>query len=56
MNLYQTCYDLISYYIYADNVPIGSFNELVCVLVATAANIFLFALPFLLVWKILRML
>lgn len=55
MDLYYTCYDLISYYIYGDNVPAGSFNELVCILVATAANLFLVALPFLLVWKILRM-
>lgn len=56
MNLYQTCYDLVANYIYGGYIEEGSHMDLVCVMVSTCANLFLIALPFLLVWKILRML
>ena len=55
MYLYQTCYDLINTYIYGGDVAAGSFEELVCIAVSTAANLFLLALPFILVFKIIRM-
>lgn len=55
MNIYQTCYDLVNTYIYGGAVEIGTYSELVCISVATLACLFVFALPFILVWKILKM-
>ena len=55
MNLYQTCYDLVATYVYGGSVTPGTHMDLVCTLVSTCANLFLVALPFLLVWKIIRM-
>lgn len=54
MSIYQNCYDLIHTYIYG-GVTMGSEMELVCILLATMACVFLFACPFILVWKIIRM-
>ena len=56
INLYQTCYDLVATYIYGGTVEAGSHMDLVCTMVSTCANLFLVALPFLLVWKVIRML
>lgn len=56
MNLYQTCFDLINQYIYGNSVVSGTYQELVCIIASTGAVLFLFALPFLLVKKILNML
>ena len=56
INLFQTCYDLVATYIYGGTVEAGSHMDLVCTMVSTCANLFLVALPFLLVWKVIRML
>lgn len=51
-SIYQSCFDLIQTYIYG-GVELTSDMNLVCTLMATIACIFCFALPFLLVWKVL---
>ena len=53
--IYQTCYDLIAQYVYG-SVTVGSYQELVCILVSTCACLFVVALPFVLVWRVIRML
>lgn len=55
MNLYQTCFDLINQYIYGNTVVAGTYQELVCIIASTAAVLFLFSLPFLLVKKVINM-
>lgn len=52
MSMYQSCFDLIHTHIYG-GVTLTSDMNLVCTLVATAACIFCFAIPFLIVYKVL---
>lgn len=54
MGIYQNCYDLIHQYIYG-SAELTANMDLVCVLIATAASLFVVALPFCIVWKIVRM-
>lgn len=54
MSIYDNIYNLINTYIYGGNVTSGSFMELVCILVATIACVFLISLPFIIVWRIIR--
>ena len=54
MSIYQSCFDLIHTYIYG-GVTLTSDMSLVCTFMASAACIFLFALPFCIVWKVIRM-
>lgn len=54
MNIYQDCLDLIQTYIFG-GAEFTANTELVAIFLASTACIFVFALPFLLVWKIIRM-
>ena len=54
MSIYQNIYDLIVQYIYG-GVQLTADMELVTVFLSTSACVFVFSLPFLLVWKILKM-
>lgn len=54
MNIYQNCMDLIQTYIFG-GAEFTSNTELVAIALSTCATVFLFALPFLLVWKIIKM-
>lgn len=51
-SIYQSCFDLIHTHIYGA-VELSSDMNLVCTLIATAACIFLFALPFIIVYKVI---
>lgn len=54
MNIYQTLYDLVNNYIFNGSVVANSNQELVTMLVATIGSIFIIALPFLVVWQVIR--
>ena len=54
-SIYQTCYDLVQTYIFG-SVQVGSYQELVCIIISAAACIFVFSLPFLIVWRFLKLL
>lgn len=54
MGIYQSCYDLIHTYVYG-GVELTANMDLVCILVATAASLFCIALPFLVVWKMIKL-
>lgn len=54
MGIYQNIYALIEQYIYGSNMTADA--ELVTTLLATAGCVFLVALPFTIVWKIVKML
>lgn len=56
MNIYQSLYDLVNQYIYGNAVEAGTYMELVCIIVATAGCLFVMALPFILVYRIIKFL
>lgn len=51
-SIYQSCFDLIHTYIYG-GLELTSDMSLVCTLLSTIACIFCFALPFIVVWKVI---
>lgn len=53
MGIYQNLYNLIVQYVYGNNVPAD--GELIATLIATAGSIFVVALPFLVVWKVIKL-
>lgn len=55
MAIYQSIYNLIAQYCFG-SVVVGSVEELVTMLVAVCATLFVVALPFMLVWKVVKML
>lgn len=55
MNIYQSIYDLINTYVYGGEIVAGSYMELVAILFSTAACLFLMALPFIVVWRIIKL-
>ena len=55
MNIYQTCYDLINQYIFNMTLQSGTHQDLIAVMLSTIATVFLFALPFLVVWKVIKL-
>ena len=54
ISVYQSCFDLVHQYIYG-GVQLTSDMSLVATLIATIASVFLFALPFILVFWILSL-
>lgn len=54
MSIYQNIYDLIVQYIYGGGALTADM-ELVTVTLSTMACVFVFALPFLVVWKVIKM-
>lgn len=54
MSIYEQIYDLINTYIYGGVIVSGSYQELVCTLVSTSACIFMFCVPFIVCYAIIR--
>lgn len=54
MSIYQSIFDLIHTYVYG-GVTLTSDMSLVCTLVSTCACLFCVALPFLIVWKVIKL-
>lgn len=54
MSIYQNIYDLIVTYVYG-GATLSAHMELVTVTLATIGCVFVFALPFVLVWKVCKM-
>lgn len=55
MAIYQSIYNLIERYCFG-SVAVGTAQELVTMLVSVTATLFVVALPFMLVWKVVKML
>lgn len=51
--MYQSIYDILELYIF-ETVTVGSYQELVCIMLSAIGCIFLVALPFLIVWRIIK--
>lgn len=54
MGIYQGIYDLINTYVFGSGIVAGSFQELATILISLLACIFLISLPFILVFKIIK--
>lgn len=55
VNLFQTLYDLLNTYIFGGLAESGNYYDLICILVSTIGNLFLIALPFICIFKVVRM-
>lgn len=53
MGIYQNIYALLEQYIYGGTLTADA--ELVCTLASTAGCLFLVSLPFLVVWKVIKL-
>lgn len=53
-NIYQALYDLIDTYIYGGSVVADTYQDLVCIILATCGCLFMVALPFVIIWRIVR--
>lgn len=53
MNIYQDIYDIIIQYIY-NNAEITAHMDLVAVTLSTIGCIFVFAVPFIVIWRLIR--
>lgn len=51
MNIYQNIYNLINQYIFNNGIIVGSYEELVTILISTFACLLCVALPFMIVYK-----
>lgn len=53
-NIYKSCYDLINTWIFGGEVVKNTYLDLVCITLASASCIFVYALPFVIVWLIIK--
>lgn len=53
-NIYQQFYTLLNDYIFGSTVVAGTYEDLVCITVSTISCLILVALPFIVVWRIIR--
>lgn len=51
--MYQSLYDLVQTYVFGGVAELGSNQELVCMLIATFGSVFMVAIPFILVWRLI---
>ena len=54
-NIYQSFYDLLNTYVYGGSVVVESYQDLVCIILATIGCIFLVSIPFVIVWRFIRL-
>ena len=54
VNIYQQFYSLLNNYIFGGTVVVNTYEDLVCVIVSTIACLLFVALPFVIVWRIIR--
>lgn len=55
MSIFETIYNLIETYIFG-TVAVGSYYELVCILVSTCACLFVMSIPFIICWRVIKVL
>lgn len=55
MNIYQTLFDLVNTYIFGSTVAVGSYQELVCILVSVVGCLAVFAIPFYVIYRAIRL-
>lgn len=55
MAIYDTFYDLLNTYIFGGGIAVGTYADLVCILLSTIACLFCVALPFIVIWKAIKL-
>lgn len=55
MNIYQNFMDLLNTYVFGGTMVAGSNQELIATLVATCGTLFIISVPFMIVWKFIKM-
>lgn len=55
MNIYQQLYDLINNLIFGGSVVANTYPDLVITFVCVFAVLFLISIPFILVWKVIKL-
>ncbi len=53
-NIYQQFYDLLNNYIFGSTVVPNTYEDLICIIISTVACLLLVALPFVIVWRVIR--
>lgn len=53
-NIYQGIYDLLNQYVFGNTIVEGSYQDLIVIILSTCACVFLVVLPFVVVWRIMR--
>ena len=53
-NIYQGIYDLLNQYVFGNTIVEGSYQDLIVIFLSTCACVFLVVLPFVVVWRIMR--
>lgn len=53
-NIYQGIYDLLNQYVFGNTIVEGSYQDLIAIILSTCACVFLVVLPFVVVWRIMR--
>lgn len=56
MSIYDSIYDLLNQYIFGGNIIPSSIQDSSCSLVSTALCLFVVAIPFIMVWRLIKLL
>lgn len=54
MGIYQICYDLLNTYLFGGIVDVGTYQDLICILLSAIGCIFIFAIPFIIIWRTIK--
>lgn len=54
MNIYQSLYDTLNTYVFGNSIVANSVQDLATTLISLGGTIFLVAIPFLVVWRIIK--
>lgn len=54
MNIYQSLYDLINTYLFGGEIVLNSVPDLVATLLSVCGVVFIFSIPFMLVWRVIK--
>ncbi|MBQ7977807.1 MAG: hypothetical protein IJ301_04395 [Clostridia bacterium] len=55
MGIYQSIFNIIVEYVYGNSVALTADQELTCTLISTLGCLFVVALPFLVVWRVVSL-
>ena len=55
MVIYDTLYGLLSEYIFGGGIELGTYPDLICMLVATIGCLLVVALPFIVIWRAIKL-
>lgn len=54
MNIFQSLYDTLNTYVFGNSIVANSVQDLATTLISLIGTIFLVSIPFLVVWKIIK--